>query len=152
MPYSVPWDMYSSVRSVQVSEKEKGGAPNPCVWDGVKYSWGLGIHLEMQKAIIGSKKAVVFKMIVSGERVPREITRSGCMERGWCYRITKVVFPHDEKQSPGLSGDFFLCMLTHLFLLFFLNFEEKVHLKEEGRRVVLELLEDGYCHPGRFMV
>lgn len=47
---------------------------------------------------------------------------------------------------------FFLFILTHLFLFFFFNFEEKVHPKEEGRRVVLELLGDGHCHPGRFMV
>lgn len=37
------------------------------MWDGVKYSWGPGIHLEMQKAMVRSKKTVVFKFIVSGE-------------------------------------------------------------------------------------
>lgn len=42
--------------------------------------------------------------------------------------------------------------LTQLFLFFFFNFEDKVHLKEEGRRVVLELLEEGHGHPDRFMV
>lgn len=36
----------------------------------------------MQRAMVVSKKTVVFKLIVSGERVPREITRSRCMERG----------------------------------------------------------------------
>lgn len=45
-------------------------APNLCVCVGgghVKYLWGLGIYLEMQGAMAGSKKTVMFELIVSGE-------------------------------------------------------------------------------------
>lgn len=44
-------------------------APDPCVCVGghVKYLWGLGIYLEMQGAMAGSKKTVMFELIVSGE-------------------------------------------------------------------------------------